>query len=232
MINQKEREKAAGMLGNKRGKLLKDYVKNYTVFDLETTGISPEGDSIIEISAVKVAGGKETDTFSSLVNPQRHIPYGATKVNGITDDMVADEPELSVVFPRFLEFIGDDILVGHNIHSFDMKFIWRAAEDLYGQTISNDYIDTLPMARRCLPKLAHHKLVDISSHYGISTQGAHRALNDCRMNQQCFELMAKERVSSSEKLCPRCGGVLKRRNGRFGEFWGCSGFPACRYTEN
>lgn len=220
------------MLGNKRGNLLKDYVKNYVVFDLETTGISPEHDVIIEISAVKVADGTVKDTFSSLVNPGRHIPYGATKVNGINDEMVAEEPALDIVFPQFIEFIGEDVLVGHNIHSFDMKFIWKAAEELYAGTIGNDYIDTLPMARRCLPQLSHHKLVDISAHYGISTKGAHRALNDCLMNQQCFELMAKESVGASAKLCPRCGGQLKRRNGKFGEFWGCSGFPVCRYTEN
>ncbi|MDE5778403.1 MAG: topoisomerase DNA-binding C4 zinc finger domain-containing protein [Lachnospiraceae bacterium] len=220
------------MLGNKRGKLLRDYVANYTVFDLETTGIRPDYDSIIEISAVKVVNGNVTDTFSSLINPGRRIPYGATAVNGISDEMVANKPELDIVFPKFVEFIGKDVLVGHNIHSFDMKFIWRAAEELFGQTVSNDYIDTLPIARRCLPQLSHHKLVDISSYYRISTEGAHRALNDCMMNQQCFELMIKESVKYSPKLCPRCGGELKRRNGRYGEFWGCSEFPACRYTEN
>lgn len=220
------------MLGNKRGNLLKDYVKDYTVFDLETTGIRTDYDSIIEISAVKVSGGKVADTFSSLVNPGRPIPYGATKVNGISNEMVENEPALEVVFPQFMEFIGEDILVGHNIHSFDMKFIWRAAQTLFGQTISNDYLDTLTMARRCLPQLAHYKLVDIAAYYGISTAGAHRALNDCLMNQQCFELMAKENVKASQKLCPRCGNELKRRNGMYGEFWGCGGFPACRYTEN
>ena len=220
------------MLGNKKGNLLKDYVKDYTVFDLETTGFRPDYDSIIEISAVKVVGGKVTDTFSSLVNPGRPIPYRATMVNGISNEMVEDEPALEVIFPAFIEFIGEDILVGHNIHSFDMKFIWRASEILFGQTISNDYLDTLTMARRCLPQLAHYKLVDIAAYYGISTAGAHRALNDCLMNQQCFELMAKESVKVSQKLCPRCGNELKRRNGMYGEFWGCGGFPACRYTEN
>ena len=220
------------MLGNKRGKLLRDYVADYTVFDLETTGIRPDYDSIIEISAVKVTGGKLMDTFSSLVNPERPIPYRATKVNGISDEMVADEPALNTIFPDFVEFIGEDILVGHNIHSFDMKFIWKAAEMLFGQTISNDYIDTLSMARRCLPQLAHHKLVDLAAYYQISTAGAHRALNDCMMNQQCFEFMARENIKNAEKVCPRCGRGLKRRNGRYGEFWGCSGFPACRYTEN
>lgn len=220
------------MLGNRRGKLLKDYVADYTVFDLETTGVRTDYDAIIEISAVKVMGGKVADTFSSLVNPGRPIPYSATKVNGISDEMVADEPALDIVFPKFMEFIGEDILVGHNIHSFDMKFIWRVAEEMYGKTIGNNYIDTLSMARRCLPQLIHHKLVDIATHYQISTAGAHRALNDCLMNQQCFELMAKEKVVYAEKVCPRCGSELRRRNGRYGEFFGCSGFPACRYTEN
>lgn len=220
------------MLGNKRGKLLKNYVADYTVFDLETTGIRSDYDSIIEISAVKVVDGKVTDTFSSLVNPGRPIPYGATKVNGISDEMVMNEPALDMIFPDFIEFIGEDILVGHNIHSFDMKFIWKAADVLFGQAISNDYIDTLPMARRCLPQLAHHKLVDLAAYYQISTAGAHRALNDCLMNQQCFELMAKESVKSAQRVCPRCGNELKRRNGIYGEFFGCSGFPACRYTEN
>lgn len=220
------------MLGDRRGNSLKDYVADYIVFDLETTGISPNYDSIIEISAVKVVNKKVTDTFSSLVNPERPIPYGATAVNGISNEMVADEPVLDEVFPQFIEFIGDNILVGHNIQSFDMKFIWRAAEELFGKTISNDYIDTLPMARRCLPQLGHHRLVDIAAYYTISTSGAHRALNDCLMNQQCFERMVQERVKYSQKICPRCGGEMRRRNGRYGEFWGCSGFPACRYTEN
>lgn len=220
------------MLGSKRGNHLRDYVSDYTVFDLETTGIHPDYDAIIEISAVKVTDGRVADTFSSLINPGRRIPYGATAVNGISDEMVAGEPELKLVFPKFIEFIGEDILVGHNIHSFDMKFIWRAAEELFGQTVSNDYIDTLPMARRCLPQLSHHKLVDLAAYYGISTAGAHRALKDCMMNQQCFERMAKENITDSLKLCPRCGSELRRRNGRYGEFLGCSGFPSCRYTEN
>lgn len=220
------------MLGKTRGKNLKDYTENYVVFDLETTGTSPSHDAIIEISAIKVRNGKAVDTFSSLVNPKRPIPYGATAVNGITDEMVEDEPELLPVLSDFIDFIEDDILVGHNIHCFDMKFIWKAAEELLGQTITNDYIDTLPMARRCLPELAHHRLVDLATHYKISTVGAHRALSDCVMNQQCFEKMALEKKKNPPKLCLMCGSEMKRRNGRYGEFWGCTGFPNCRYTEN
>lgn len=220
------------MLGDRRGKQLREYVADYVVYDLETTGMSPGSDSIIEISAVKVAEHQVTDTFSMLVNPGRPIPYGATAINGITDEMVENEPDISVVFPLFIDFIGDMALVGHNIHCFDMKYIWRVAETLYGKTVSNDYIDTLPMARKKLPALAHHRLVDIAAHYHISTEGAHRALADCMMNQKCYELMAKEEPGMEEKRCPRCGGEMKRRNGRYGEFWGCMSFLACRYTEN
>ena len=80
-------------------------------------------------------------------------------------------------------------------------------------------------------------MLHLAEHYGISTKGAHRALADCRMNQQVFELMAKESGGTSakqteEKICPRCGLALKKRNGRFGGFWGCTGFPDCRYTKN
>ncbi len=220
------------MLGNSRGNKLSNYVPSYVVFDLETTGTSYNNDDIIEISAVKVRDKKVIDTFSSLVNPERPIPYRATAVNGISDDMVEDEPVLEEVLALFIDFIGDEILVGHNIHSFDMKFIWKAAEELYGKTITNDYVDTLPMARQCLPQLAHHKLVDISAYYNISTAGAHRALSDCMMNQKCFELMTEEQTKNPPKSCPKCGGMMKLRNGIYGEFFGCMEFPKCRYTEN
>lgn len=220
------------MLGNKRGIPLRDNVADYIVFDLETTGISPMKDSIIEISAVKVENRKVTDTFSSLVNPKRPIPYAASAVNGITDEMVKDEPTIDVILPKFIDFIGNDILVGHNIHSFDMIFIWNAAEALYGKTITNNYIDTLPMARSCLTQLRHHKLVDIAAYYEISTEGAHRALADCMMNQKCYENLAKEYMERPIKKCPKCGSEMKRRSGMFGEFWGCGSFPGCRYTEN
>lgn len=220
------------MLGEKQGKKLNQYVSDYVVFDLETTGTNPNRDVIIEISAVKVLNRQVTDTFSRLVNPKRPIPYYATAVNGITDEMVAGEPELKEVLPEFFAFVEDAVLVGHNIHTFDMKFIRNAAEALFGKMVTNDYIDTLPIARQCLPQLSHHKLVDIAAYYKISTAGAHRALNDCMMNQQCFEQMREAFEKQSGKLCPVCGELLQKRNGRYGLFWGCSGFPQCRYTEN
>lgn len=214
------------------GKRIVKYVPDYVVFDLETTGTNYINDSIIEISAVKAEKGRITDHFSALVNPQCHIPYYATRVNGITDEMVEDAPVLREVLPEFLDFIGDSVLIGHNIQSFDLKFIYKAAQELLGRDVPNDYIDTLYMARQCLPQLGHHKLTDLAAYFQIDTDGAHRALQDCRMNQQCYEEMAKIQKDMALEICPRCGGELCKRNGKFGEFLGCSNYPGCRYTRN
>ena len=176
----------------KRGTEETKYTPDYVVFDLETTGISRVYDEVVEISAVKVRGGKVVDEFSTLVNPGRHIPAGASQVNGITDQMVAHAPRFVKVLQEFLDFTEGYPLVGHNIASFDMKFICRDAEKYYGSVPVNDYVDTLPLARKHLPNLSHHKLTDLASYYGLTTDGAHRALNDCRMNQQVYECMVKE----------------------------------------
>lgn len=220
------------MIKRSTGKRLAGYVPDYTVFDLETTGVSVIKDDIIEISAVRVRGGKVTDTFSTLVNPGRPIPYYATRVNGITDEMVKDAPDLAEALPAFLRFAGNDILVGHNIQSFDLNFIYDAAMELSGSVVENDFIDTLYMARSCLPKLGHHKLVDVAAYFDIPQEGAHRALNDCLMNQKCFEELGRLQEEITIEICPRCGGELRRRSGKFGEFWGCGNFPKCRFTKN
>lgn len=214
------------------GKRLAKYVPDYVVFDLETTGTSCASDDIIEISAVKVEQKAVVDTFSTLVNPRRSIPYYATKVNGITDEMVAGAPFIEEALAQFLDFIGDAVLVGHNIQSFDLKFINRACGLLFQKEVANDFIDTLYMARSCLPQLSHHKLTDLADYFQVSAAGAHRALNDCMMNQQCYEKMAEIQKSMKVEVCPRCGGELVMRNGKFGRFLGCGNYPKCRYTRN
>lgn len=213
-----------------KGKQLVNYVSEYVVFDLETTGVSCIKDAIIEISAVKVKQGNIVDTFSTLVNPARPIPAGATAVNGITDEMVADAPYLHDVLGEFLEFIGDYVLVGHNIHCFDTNFIYDAALELYGKPVTNDFIDTLFMARKCLPKLEHHRLVDVAEYFHIDSEGAHRAMNDCIMNQKCYEELGKLQKNIEVIICPKCGGEMVKRTGKFGEFYGCSNYPSCRHT--
>ena len=214
------------------GRRLNQYIENYVVFDLETTGVDTQEDSIIEISAVKVKNHVIADQFSRLINPGTHIPAGATKINGITDEMVKEAPGLTEVLPEFLSFIEGEVLIGHNIQSFDLLFLYRVSEELLGISLPNDYIDTLYMAKERLPQLYRHRLTDISEHFNIPTEGAHRALSDCMMNQQCYEQMGKLSRTGEEFICPQCGGLLKKRNGKFGVFYGCSNYPQCRFTRN
>ena len=224
-----------GMLGKTQGVCIHHYVPDYTVFDLETTGISCSCDQIIEISAVKVRSGAVVDSFSCLVNPGRPISYRASQVNHITDEMVADEPELAQVLPEILRFAGDDTRVGHNIGGFDMKFLYRDCQRFWSLYPGNDYVDTLKLARVLLSGLPNYRLTTLAEHYGLSTHGAHRALKDCQMNQQIFELLGKEESRSPVRdtgVCPKCGMALKKRMGKFGPFLGCTGYPSCRYTRD
>lgn len=227
----------------KTGKRLYAHTGNYVVFDLETTGLSPVNDAIIEISGIRVRAGIVEEEFSTLVNPHVPIPWAASRVNGITDEMVKNAPNLSEALGAFLDFVGEDVLVGHNIHSFDLPFIYAGAAKALGRQPGNDYVDTLYFAKNCLPQLKHYKLTDLSKYFGITTEGAHRALADCRMNQKCYEALLqiwqeeqKERLHAKsgeqEMCCPECGCILVKRKGKYGTFWGCSGFPACRYTKN
>ena len=186
-------------MSTQKGTLINKYTPNYVIFDLETTGISPNYDEVIEISALKVKGGEVVDEFNTLVNPGRKIPFEATKVNGITNAMVAEAPAFSHVLAEFLDFAEGLVLVGHNIARFDMKFIWRDAEQYFGEIPQNNYVDTLQVARKHLPKMEHHRLVDLAEHYGISSEGAHRALNDCYMNQKVYECMVAEMREAHQK---------------------------------
>lgn len=228
--------KAQDMTRNK-GKRLSLYVKDYVVFDLETTGLNPAEDAIIEISGIKVRGSRAVEEFSTLVNPGMPIPSAATRVNGITDEMVTEAPGLETAVAGFLDFAGTDILIGHNIHTFDTNFLYDAAWRELGRAVKNDYIDTLYMAKSCLPQLSHHKLTDVAAFFGIETKGAHRALFDCHMNRQCYEKLGvlweekSKEGSAEEAVCPECGCLLVKRRGKYGDFFGCSGFPLCRYTK-
>ncbi len=213
------------------------YTDNYVLFDLETTGLSPEKDAIIEISALKVSGGEVVDEFSTLVNPGFHIPYSASSVNGIMDDMVIEAPTIDIALKNFISFIGDSILVGHNIKRFDMGFIQRDAVNIFGKHIYNEILDTLILSKRYLPDLPSHSLGALADYYSISYEGAHRALADCHINKQVYDCLTKEIANPSEaakavKVCPRCGNILKKRTGVYGDFWGCASYPDCKFTMN
>ena len=177
------------MLSNITGSQIREKVRDYVVFDFETTGVSVKKDDIIELSALKVINGTVESEFSTLVNPMRPIPYYASKVNGITDKMVKDAPIIDGVLADFLEFIGELPLVGHNINTFDLKLLYRECHRVYKKMPDNQFIDTLILSRRVLPDLEKHSLTFLAEYFGIDTKGAHRALADCYMNQAVYEMM-------------------------------------------
>lgn len=165
-----------------RGQSLDD---TFVVFDIETTGLSKETESITEIGAVKVVDGKIIDRFSTFVNPERPIPAEITQLTGITNEMVADAPVITEILPKFLEFCQDAVLVAHNAN-FDTGFIRLNAERKCGIEVKNTVLDTLELSRALLPELKKHKLDIICEQLGVSLEGHHRAVNDAEATAEVF----------------------------------------------
>ena len=167
---------------------------SYVIFDIETTGRNHNEDEIIELSAIKITGNDIAE-FDTLVSIDGIIPINITSLTGISNEMIYDAPKMDVVLPQFLEFIGDCKLVGHNISSFDCYFINDACEKYNYSKLTNEIVDTLPLARNKLINLEHHRLSDLCEYYGIDSSNAHRALPDCYM---CYEVY--KRLLSNENL--------------------------------
>lgn len=169
---------------------------NFVVFDIETTGLS-RTEEIIEIGAIKVRGGKGTEKFSTLVRPQKSVPYLIQEITGITNIMLEDAPKIEDVLPDFLRFIGDDILLGHNIISFDSKFICREAAEL-GINLKNPLFDTLSYAKRlkkCTNMPKSLSLSSLCSEFGIKNESAHRAYDDALANAKLFYILKRIEAS-------------------------------------
>ena len=164
-------------------------VSPYVVLDLETTGLNYKQDEIIEIAAIKCTG-EEILSFRELVKPESSVPANITKLTGITDEMLQGASSIENVLPKFLDFIGSCKLVGHNIKTFDILFLNQACQKLGLPNIKNRITDTLPLARKTLSGLANYKLATICEHYGIDASGAHRALEDCFMCNECYKRMS------------------------------------------
>jgi len=166
-------------------------MEDYIVFDIETTGFSMERDKIIEIAALKVRSGCVVEEYSTLVDPDCIIPFYVAKLTGINTNMVKGAPKIEEALGGFLNFVGDSILVGHNIKSFDMRFIRGNAEKCLGRCVHNELVDTYQLARRCIPGLKSYKLEKLAKYYGVSYAGAHRALADCYITYQIYKRLLR-----------------------------------------
>lgn len=172
----------------KKGLSLIDLLDDYIALDLETTGLDPSYNNIIEIAAVKVSNGKIIDRFETLVKPPYEIDEFITELTGITNDMLIDAPHLSDIMPSFLEFVGSSVIVGHNVN-FDINFIYDSLERFDGSKFSNNFIDTMRLSRRLFKDFENHKLTTLVKNFGISNQPTHRALTDCIATYECYEYM-------------------------------------------
>ena len=138
--------------------------------DVETTGLSPIYNELIEISAIKYNGQSKIDKFTTLIKPTTEIPQSITRITGITNEMVSNSPSIEKVMPNLIEFIADYPIVAHNA-KFDMGFLQRYS--------NNSFIDTVKISRNLYPELPNHKLGTVAKHIGITEDGFHRAEFDC-----------------------------------------------------
>lgn len=172
-----------------------DLKSDYTVIDIETSSNGRKYGEVIEISAIKVRNNQIIDYFDSLVKPSSPIDAYTMSIHNITNKMVLDAPNIDSVYPKFRQFIGDDILIGHNVH-FDINFLYDYHEELNQPPLSNDFIDTLRLARRTLPKMRSYSLSNLSQFFGYEAT-KHRALGDCENTHLIYQRM-KDRLSPQE----------------------------------
>jgi DNA polymerase-3 subunit epsilon len=154
-------------------------------FDLETTGLDPRQDRIVEIGAVKFDRRGLVSRFSVLIDPGIPMPVEAFRVNGITDALLRGKPSIDQVFPDFLRFIKDTILVAHNA-PFDTGFINEKLKAGSGDPLPNRLVDTLAYAREIFPGQRTYKLQDLAASLGIAAGTVHRAEEDARICMEIF----------------------------------------------
>ena len=178
-INLKRPDKGSSLLA-----MLQDFV----VIDIETTGLDPNFDEIIEIAALKIRNGETIDTFQTLIKPDHEISDFITMYTGISNEMVLDAPKLISILPKFIEFTKADTLVGHNIN-FDINFLYDMMKKYFNVSLDNNFVDTMRLGRRVLQGVKNFKLETLAEHFKIDVTTSHRALNDCETTASVYFAM-------------------------------------------
>jgi DNA polymerase-3 subunit epsilon len=172
----------------------------FIAFDLETTGTLPGVDRIVEIGAVRFVNGEVEAVYSTLVDPKIPIPEAASRVNGITDDMLQGKPLISDLLGSFAEFCGDDYVIAHNA-PFDTQFLKADIEKYESKAPTGSVLDTFVMAKKVLPGLANYKLGTLVQHLNIPSGQFHRAEEDASYCGLLFIKMM-EKVTGHSNLMP------------------------------
>ncbi len=173
-----------------KGQSIIKFPDEYTIIDIETTGLDPRYCEIIEVSAIKYANNSITDRFTSLVKPSEPIDDYISQLTGITNKMLETAPITKDILPLFFDFISDSILIGYNVN-FDINFLYDNLLPL-NIILSNSFIDVLRIARRLLPNLKNHKLITVADYFNVTPSIYHRGLADCETCQNCYRKMKEE----------------------------------------
>lgn len=174
-----------------KGDSIIEFPDTYFVVDLETTGLDPEFDEIIEMSALKVRNEEILSTFSTLVKPSFKIDSFIEDLTGITNAMLENQPSISEVLPQFLDFVGDQIIAGYNTN-FDVNFIYDNCLNLGLPPFKNDFIDIMRMSIKLFPELNHHRLKDMVEYFEIPDNDLHRSEADCICTLACYRYIKEE----------------------------------------
>lgn len=171
----------------KKGESLLSFPNEYVVVDIETTGLSPEYDEIIEIGAIRVKDDVVIDKFQSLVKPQHKINEFIEKLTGITNEMLENSPKLNSVLPSLKNFIADSCIIGYNVN-FDLNFLYDSFFKELGFELKNNYVDVLRITRLIVNKdeIQNRKLKNIAKYFNLEVDGIHRASKDCILTLQIF----------------------------------------------
>lgn len=184
----------------------KELSQTFVVFDIETTGFSNTNDKITEIGAVKIENFKIVDRFSELINPEKDISYKIQELTGITNELIKDKPTIEEVLPRFMEFVGDSVLVAHNAE-FDTGFISQKCRE-QGIMYNHKKVDTLMLARVMLPKLKRHRLNVVAKELGIPLLNHHRAVDDAEATALIFNKFLQMLTEKGAKTLSDVNNIL------------------------
>lgn len=164
-----------------RSNNIKEIIDDYCVVDTETTGLSSYYDEIIEVGVLRVRNNEIVEKYSQLIKPENEVGAFITSLTGITNDMLIDMPSILDIKEELLNFIGGDIIIGHNT-SFDIRFLNCGLET----ELDNKYMDTFQFSRKLYPELKHHRLSDMVKYLNLHNN-EHRSIADCISTKELYD---------------------------------------------
>lgn len=176
-------------------------IKNYIAVDVETTGLNPARDKLLEVGAVKVKNGEVCEKYNKLIHTGIVLPERITELTGITNEMQKTGEKIADIMGEFVEFCEDLPILGHNVQ-FDFNFLKQNAVN-FGFSFEKEGIDTLKIARKVLPNLESRTLQALCEYYQISVKNAHRALDDAYAAHQLYEKLWEQFSENPLDFAPK-----------------------------